>query len=247
MANNCGYFPSISGRGTDIKTAMTGGNITVHNSSRCISVGGDLTIQNNADVLVRNIGRQDAIKVTGEIYIKDSSLGIYNAEDVSTKTTSTYAISKMPPVRSPPLGLLSDPAGLNGVEPATWNIILNNTQPTAVLTLNSATVTSGDDNKITEGNGTVDVAGDGALAIRTIADSTINFRRGTGIATKMAGDTTYTSVNNAKLSVLDTENNTAKGGSTNPQTGDATPVVLFVALATLAAAAVTFTKKRNII
>ena len=88
---------------------------------------------------------------------------------------------------------------LNNIEPAAWNIMLDNTAATAVLVLNGATIDILTSAQTGGGNALIMVAGDGALEIRTIADSTVTFQRNGGISTAMGGGTTYTG--NAKLTV----------------------------------------------
>lgn len=86
-------------------------------------------------------------------------------------------------------------------EPAEWNIKLDNTQPTAVLTLKNANLVKKSESGYANTHNGIKVVGEGKLQIVINGDSTITSEYNTPIVTDMAGGTTYTSVNNSLLTL----------------------------------------------
>ena len=92
--------------------------------------------------------------------------------------------------------------GALAAEPAEWNIKLDNTNPTAELTLKGANLKKLTESGYSASNDAIQVVGDGALKIIIDSDSTIESGYNNVIKTSMGGGTTYTSNGNAQLNVL---------------------------------------------
>ncbi len=98
-------------------------------------------------------------------------------------------------------GVITD-LGKLAEAPAEWNIKLDNTKPVAELTLKGATIKKLTEKGVSQTNDAINIAGDGALKIIIDGENTIESGYNDVIDTSMAGGTTFTSVGDSKLSVL---------------------------------------------
>ncbi|MBQ3529745.1 MAG: hypothetical protein IJA47_04550 [Oscillospiraceae bacterium] len=84
-----------------------------------------------------------------------------------------------------------------------WNIKLDNSKPVAELTLRNATLVRAGGT----GSHVISAVGEGALKIITEGNSSVTTSAKPAVSTSMVGGTTYTSIDNAKLTVKQTGTN----------------------------------------
>ena len=127
--------------------------------------------------------------------------GNYVRETVDQEVVWNAAVGEIYYATTNANGVITNLGALT-TEPAEWNIKLDNTQTPAVLTLKNATLMKDTDKGYSASHNAIKAVGEGKLKIVVDGDSTITSGYNNVIDTDMAGGTTYTSLNNSLLSLL---------------------------------------------
>ena len=127
--------------------------------------------------------------------------GNYVKDKVDQEIVWNVGVNQVYYAKTDASGVITDLGALSSA-PAEWNIRLDNSKPTAELTLKNATLTKETENGYSKTHNTINITGEGALKIIIDGDSTVTSGYNTPIVTAMAGGTTYTSLNNSQLKAI---------------------------------------------